>query len=83
MFNKPPGPPTIQHLFIFYFKFFKIFLLFRVAPAAYESSWARGGIAALSADLHRSSQPHRILNPLTEAKDQIHSFIDTSQFRDH
>ena len=30
-------------------------------------------------DPHHSSWPHQILNPLSEARDQTHIFMDTSQ----
>ena len=54
--------------------------LFRAAPAAYESSQARGQIGAAAAslhhrdlscicDLHHSSWQRHILNPLSEARD--------------
>ena len=34
---------------------------------------------SLICDLHRSSQQHRILNPLSEARDRTHTLMDTSQ----
>ena len=41
----------------------------RAMPTAYWSSQARGPIGAATADLHHSSQQHRILNPLSRARD--------------
>ena len=38
-------------------------------------SQARGPIGALAAGLCHSSQQHRILNPLNEARDQTHNFM--------
>ena len=32
-------------------------------------------------NLHQSSQQHQILNLLREARDQTHTFMDTSQIR--
>ena len=72
--------------------FFFFFLLFRAAPAAYGSAQARGQIGQLLAyatatatrdlsrvcDLYPSSWQHRILNPLSEARDQTHILMDTS-----
>ena len=34
-------------------------------------------------DLYHSSWPHRILNPLSEARDQTHILMDISQIRFH
>jgi len=61
--------------------------LFRVAPMVYGSSQARGRIGAVAAmpdpshvcDLHHSSRQCRILNPLSEAKDQTQVLMDASQ----
>ena len=76
--------------------FFYIF--FRAAGAAYGSSQARGQIRATAAglhhshnnaglshiyNLHHSSQQCWILNPLSEARDQIHMLMDTAQIRFH
>jgi len=36
---------------------------------------------SLVCDLHHSSQPHWILNPLSEARDQDLIFVDTSWIR--
>ena len=47
------------------------FVLFR------PQAWGR--IRATAADLHPSSQQHRILNPLSEARDRTHILMDTSQ----
>ena len=38
-----------------------------------------GPIRAAAARLHHSSRQHRILNPLSEARDQTHSFMDASR----
>ena len=38
-------------------------------PTVYGSFQARGPIGAVADSLHHSSQQHRILNPLSEAKD--------------
>ena len=68
------------------------------AGAAYGSSQARGQIRATAAglhhshnnaglshiyNLHHSSQQCWILNPLSEARDQIHLLMDTAQIRFH
>ena len=60
-----------------------IFCLFRAAPAAYRDSQARGQIRAVVADLHHGTQQHRILNPLSEARDQTCILMDTRQIRFH
>ena len=39
-----------------------------------------GSESCLACDLHHSSQQCRILNPLSEARDQIHILMDTSWF---
>ena len=74
----------------FYFYLFvylcKYLCLFRVTPVAYGSSQARGQIGASAAglhhshicDVHHSSRQHRMLNPLSEARDWIHILMDTS-----
>ena len=71
---------------------FFFFCLFRATPRAYGSSQARGSIGAAAAglcttvpnhiyDLHCSSPQCRILNLLSEARDQTHILMDTSQIR--
>ena len=70
------------------FIYFDYYYLFRAAPVAYGSSWARGGIGAIAVghgsvasrmcDLHHSSWQHQILNPLNEARDWMHILMDTS-----
>ena len=77
----------------FYFYFY--FCPFRATPVAYGSSQARDPVKAAAAglhlshsnarssricDLHQSSQQHRILNPLSEARDQTHILVDASGF---
>ena len=42
---------------------------------------ARDQIGAVATDLHHSSQQHRILNPLSEARDLTHILMDTSRVR--
>ena len=69
------------------------FLLFTVTPGANGSSQARGLIGAAAeasatatttldlrcnCDLHHSLQQYQIANPLSEAGDQTHFFMDSS-----
>ena len=49
-----------------------------MSPTAYGSSQARGWIGAAVAGLRHSSRQHQILNPLNEARDWTHVFMDTS-----
>ena len=60
-----------------------VYLLFRVSPAAYAGSQARGQIEAAVARLHHSSWQHRILNPLMEAKDGTCILMDASLVHFH
>ena len=75
-----------------------LFFLFRAAPVAYESSLARSWIGAAVetyttatatpdpsciCDLHHSSRPHRILNPIIEARDQTRNLMVPSRIRFH
>ena len=60
------GTWDVYYIFCSFF----CFLLFRATPAAYGSSQARGQIGATAAHLHHSSWQHRILNPLSKARDQ-------------
>ena len=75
--------------------FFFFFCLFRAAPVAYGSSWARGLIGAVDASLQHSHSnmaaklqlrptpkvmARWILNPLSEARDWTHIVMDTSWF---
>jgi len=68
----------------------RFFFLFRAALVAYGGSQARGPMRAVAAglhhstampdlsqvcDLHRSSRQRRILNPLSEARDQIRNLM--------
>ena len=75
------------------------FCLFRAAPTAYEGSQARGRIGAVKllacttatamqdptcvCDLHHSSRQHKILNPLSKARDRTCVLMDTSQIHFH
>ena len=86
-----------QHSFFFFLFSFFVFCLFRAAHAAYGGSQARGQIGAVAAGLHQShsntgSKPHlrpkhhsswqcRILNPLSEVRDQTHNLMVLSQIR--
>ena len=71
-----------------------ICLFFRATPAACGSSQARSPIGAAAAshttatalknlsyiyDSHHSSRPHRILNPLSEARDRTQNLMVTCQ----
>ena len=53
--------------------FFFVFCRFRAALAAYGGSQAKGPIGAVAASLHHPSQQRRVLNPLSEARDQTHN----------
>ena len=81
------------HNYLF-FTFHFIFLLFRAAPAAYVGSQARGliGVTALAYttvsampdlshifELYHSSRQHRILNPLSKARDGTHNLMVPGQ----
>ena len=81
----------------FYFVLF-CFCLFRATPIAHGSSQARGRIRAVAAglcqshsharsklhlDLHHSSPQRQILNPLSEARDQICNLVVPSQIYFH
>ena len=50
---------------------------------AYGCSQARGLIGAIAAGLHYSSWQCQILDPLSEARDWTHIFLDTSQCHYH
>ena len=79
-------------LFIYF-----VFLLFRAAPMAYEGSQARGRTGATAASLHHSHSQggirapsatyttaplqHRLLSPLSEARDPTHSHLVSSLIR--
>ena len=79
--------------------FFFVFCLFKAAPAAYGVSQARGPIGATAAGLCHShsnagSEPHllptqqllwqcRILNPLSEARDQTRNLMVPSRICFH
>ena len=65
-----------------------LLFLFRAAPATYRCSQARGRSRAAAiamrdpshiCHLHHSSQQRQILHPLSEARDQTHILMDTSQ----
>ena len=76
--------------------FFFFFCFFRALPAAHGGSQARNWIRAVAAGLYYSHSntgcelclwptpqlaQHRILNPLSEARDQIRIIMDTTQAR--
>ena len=79
------------------FFLFARFCLFRAAPAAYAGFQARGRIPAVATyttvtatrdptrifNLHHSSRPHQILNPLNKARDRTCVLMDASQIRFH
>ena len=58
---------------------FFVFFFFKATPMAYGRSQAGGRTGAAAASLHHSSWQHRILNPLSEARDQTHILMDTNQ----
>ena len=81
----PCDPAIPLSLFFFFF-----FGLFKVAPAAYGSSQARGLNGATATqdpsricDPHHSSRQHRILNPVSDARDRTRNLIDASQIPFH
>ena len=69
--------------------FFFSFFLFTATPTAYGSSQARGQIGAAAASLHNSHsnpghlhcslQPRKILNPLSELRDQTPILTDSNR----
>ena len=70
------------------------FFLFRATPTAYGSSLVRGRIRTAHTSLchshsnlgsgpHHSSRQHRILNPLSQARDQNCVLMDTSWVHYH
>ena len=74
------------------------FLLFRAETTAYGSPWlgVKSELQVLAharaiatrdpshiCNLHRSSRQHRILNPLSEARDQTCIFMDASRIHFH
>ena len=76
----------------FFFFFFFFFWPFRAARAAYGGSQARGLIRAVVAALHHShssarsehsSLQRRILDPLSEARDQTRNLMVSSRIRFH
>ena len=81
-----------------FFFFFWSFCLFRAAPTAYGGSQDRGPIGAVAAGLrHGHGNPgselclqptpqlrqRQILNPLSEARDQTHNCMVSSQIHFH
>ena len=52
-----------------------IFCFLGCTWAAYGGSQTRGLIRAIAADLHHSSGQCRILNPLSETRDQTHNLM--------
>ena len=89
----PEGTP-IAFLFVWFLVFCLFVLLFRAVLLAYKSSQARGWIRAVAAslhystatpdlscicNLHHSSQQCRIPDPLSEARDWTHIFMDTNR----
>ena len=80
--------------FIYLFILFYFFAISWAAPAAYGGSQARGPIGAVAASLRQShsnarSEPHlrpiprRILNPLSEARDQTRNLMVPSRIHFH
>ena len=69
--------PGSQRLFFF----FCLFLFSRVVLMAHVGSQARGRIRTIAANLHYGSWQHKILNPLSKARDGTCVLRDTSQIR--
>ena len=78
------------------FCFVLLFYLFRATPMTYGNTWGRGRIGAVAASLQHShsnvgcklhlrpiAQFRATLNPLSEARDQTHVLMDTSQVHYH
>ena len=89
------GESSLLILLFFFFLVFLSFFL-RATPAAYGDSQARGPIGAVATGLHHSHsntgpepclqptpqpQQHRILNPLSEARDRTQVFMSTIPVR--
>ena len=85
----PGSRPRVTLFYLFVF-----FIFSRATPAAYRDSQARGPIRAIAAslhqrhskrdpnricDLHHSSRPRRILNPLGEARHRTCNLMVPSQ----
>ena len=60
---------------------FLSFFFFRAAPVACGGAQARGRNGATAAGLHPSSRQRRILNPLSEARDQTCNLMVPSWIR--
>ena len=54
-----------------------------VAAGLYHNHRTVGSELNRVCDLHHSSWQHQILNPLSEARDQTHVFMDISQVHHH
>ena len=67
---------AIPHFPLFSIAFFLNFFLFRAAPVAYGSSPARG--RSYSCQPTPQPQQRRILNPLSETREQVCILMDAS-----
>ena len=64
-----------------YSLFFFSFGIFRATPTAYGGSQARGLVGATATGLHHSSRQRRLLNSLSEARDQTQKLMVPSWIR--
>ena len=78
--------------FSFFFFFFCLFAISLAAPVAYGDSQARGRIGAVAYsratatrdpsrvfNLHHSSRPRQIVNPLSKVRDRTHNLMVLSR----
>ena len=69
-------------LFFFLLLLFFVFLPFlELLPVAYGGSQARGLTGAIATGLQHSSRQHRILNPMSKARDQTRNLVVPSRIR--
>ena len=62
---------------------FVLFCFFRATPTAHGGPQARGWIGAVAAGLYLSPRQHRVLNPLSKARDQNCILMNAGQISFH